>query len=173
MSKHGKDKGRNDKDSGEGLPYRRGVGVLVVNRDGGVFVGRRIDTPGDAWQMPQGGIDEGETPRDAALRELREETGIDRVRLIAETDDWLRYDLPDELIGVAWKGRYRGQEQRWFAALFLGTDEEIDLEAHDAEFDDWRWVGIDALPSLIVPFKRDLYARIVADLAPKVRATLT
>lgn len=157
----------------ERLPYRRGVGVMLVNRDGAVFVGRRIDTPGDAWQMPQGGIDAGESPRDAALRELREETGIDGARLIAETDDWLRYDLPDELIGVAWKGRYRGQEQRWFAALFLGTDDEIDLEAHHAEFDDWRWADIDTLEHLIVPFKRDLYRRIVADLAPKIRAALS
>lgn len=159
-------------DARTALPYRRGVGVMAVNREGAVFVGRRIDTPGDSWQMPQGGIDDGESPRDAALRELREETGIDRVRIIAESDDWLRYDLPDALIGVAWKGRYRGQEQRWFAALFLGADDEIDLAAHHAEFDDWRWVPIDDLASLIVPFKRDLYHRVVADLGPKVRAAL-
>lgn len=148
-----------------GLPYRRGVGAVLFNADGKVFVGCRVDRGrGTAWQLPQGGIDEGETPECAVLRELAEEIGTDKARIIAETRDWLTYDLPDPLVGVAWGGRYRGQRQRWFALRFTGEDGDIDLGAHDTpEFSDWRWVGLDELADLAVDFKRPLYHAIVAE----------
>ena len=152
--------------------YRPGVGVMLVNEAGLVFVARRIDTPGDAWQMPQGGIDEGESPSQAALRELREESGTDRATIIAETRFWLNYDLPDELIGKVWRGRYRGQTQKWFACRFTGVDGDIDIETEHPEFDAWKWADMDALPDLIVPFKRKLYRDIVEELKPAIRAAL-
>ena len=143
------------------LGYRPCVGMMVFNRSGRVFVGQRLDNPTDAWQMPQGGIDKGEDPRAAALRELEEEIGTANVEIIAETEDWLRYDLPQTLIGKLWKGRYRGQEQKWFVMRFLGGDDEIDLHTHHPEFSDWKWVDVVALPDLIVPFKRSLYRELV------------
>ena len=158
--------------SREQLPYRPGVGIMLVNAANHVFVGQRIDSRVEAWQMPQGGIDPGEDPYPAALRELEEETGIRPgfTRLIAETPDWLEYDLPDELLGGVWKGKYRGQRQKWFALRFLGQDHDIDLAAHaadgTAEFSDWRWVPTGALSALIVPFKRVLYASVVERLEP-------
>jgi putative (di)nucleoside polyphosphate hydrolase len=141
------------------LPYRRCVGLVVANADGLVFAGKRRDTPGEAWQMPQGGLDRGEAPRDAALRELEEETGIpgSAVRVEAETPDWLRYDLPAELVPRIWGGRYRGQEQRWFLVRFLGDDGMIDIERHDPEFSAWAWMRPATLVERIVPFKRDIY----------------
>ena len=146
------------------LPYRPCVGVMVLNREGLVFVGRRIFADLDeAWQMPQGGIDAGEDVREAALRELEEETGIRNVRVLAEAEEWFTYDLPAEAIGVALKGKFRGQRQKWFAVRFLGEDGDIDLNAHrPPEFDAFRWVSIDDLPGLIVPFKRDVYGKVVA-----------
>lgn len=146
------------------LPYRPCVGVMVLNREGHVFVGRRIDRDLDeAWQMPQGGVDEGEDLRAAALRELEEETGIRDVRVLAEASDWFTYDLPSEAVGIALKGRYRGQRQKWFAVRFLGHDRDIDLNAHrPPEFDAFRWVAIDELPEIIVPFKQDVYTKVVA-----------
>ena len=156
------------------LPYRPCVGVMLLNAQGLVFVGRRAERKGASegvgnwWQMPQGGIDEGETPEDAARRELWEETGVRSARLIAQTKDWLRYDLPPALVGVAWKGRYCGQEQMWFAARFEGDESEIDLgphPGHKAEFDAWRWVPAAELPDLVVPFKREVYAQVVAEFA--------
>ena len=143
--------------------WRRGVGIMLLDRAGKVFVGRRIDTPG-AWQMPQGGIDKGETPRAAALRELKEEVGTNAADFIAETAGWLRYELPSELQGrKIWGGRYRGQEQKWFAMRFRGSDADIDLETHHPEFDAWKWVPAAELPALIVPFKRALYEAVLAE----------
>ena len=154
------------------LPYRPCVGIMVLNRNKRVWIGRRIDAPKDAegagswWQMPQGGIDEGEDAREAALRELYEETSIHSVEVIGEIEDWLTYDLPENLVGFAWNGRYRGQKQKWFAARFMGNDSEINIETpgggvHKPEFDEWRWVEMDEVPNLIVPFKRKVYDQVV------------
>ncbi|MFT8244218.1 RNA pyrophosphohydrolase [Roseomonas sp. BN140053] len=153
------------------LPYRPNVGAVVFNADGLVLVARRADQPrgeaaGGAWQLPQGGLDEGEDARAAVLREVLEEIGTDRVEILAEHDAWLTYDLPDHLIGVVWGGRWRGQKQRWFALRFLGEDSEIRLDADPhPEFDAWRWVPLGELPALAVPFKREIYERLSRDFA--------
>ena len=147
------------------LPYRKGVGLMLFNPVGMVWVGRRLDQQGEAWQMPQGGIDEGETPEQAALRELEEEIGTASAVIVGESKGWLTYDLPPELVGVAWKGRYRGQKQKWFALRFTGTDEDIRIDGEHPEFAEWRWVEFDRLIELIVPFKRDLYAQVTAEFA--------
>jgi putative (di)nucleoside polyphosphate hydrolase len=146
--------------------YRAAVGIMLLNHAGHVFVGQRIDTPG-AWQMPQGGIEKGENPRAAARRELKEETGIDHAEFLAESRDWLRYELPVELRGKVWGGRYRGQRQKWFAMRFTGSDEQIDLATDHPEFDAWKWVPAERLPDLIVPFKRQLYIDVLAELGPR------
>jgi putative (di)nucleoside polyphosphate hydrolase len=144
---------------------------MLFDRRGHVFVARRIDMPSEAWQMPQGGIDEGEDPRTAALRELREEIGTDRAEIVAETAGWLTYDLPVELARALWGGRYRGQTQKWFAARFLGSDSEIDLATASPEFNEWKWTPPHTLPGLIVPFKRNLYERLLEELGPAITAT--
>jgi putative (di)nucleoside polyphosphate hydrolase len=152
------------------LPYRKGVGVMLVNGDRKVLVARRIDMPSKAWQMPQGGIDSGERPRAAALRELREEIGTDKAKIIAESGHWLTYDLPAGLVPKIWGGRYRGQTQKWFLARFTGRDSDIDIETDDPEFLDWKWVAIMELPRLIVPFKRNLYEDLVGEFGPLIES---
>ncbi len=152
-----------DRLDSEALPYRPCVGVMLLNRQGLVFVGQRIDQTVEAWQMPQGGIDEGETPRQAAIRELVEETGIGQAEFLAESRDWLNYDLPAELVGKVWRGRYRGQRQKWFAMRFTGRDRDINLQTAHPEFQLWQWLPMDQLCDSIVPFKRDVYARVVAE----------
>lgn len=146
------------------LPYRPCVGVMLVNGEGHVFVGQRIDNPTDAWQMPQGGVDKGENPRDAALRELWEETGVDAtlVCIEAETDGWLPYDLPHDLVPHIWKGRYRGQEQKWYLLRFKGSDADVNIATEHPEFSEWRWLPSDQLIEKIVPFKREVYRQVIA-----------
>jgi putative (di)nucleoside polyphosphate hydrolase len=153
-----------------GLPFRPGVGIMLLNPSNRVFVARRIDMPSEAWQMPQGGIDPGETPRAAAFRELKEEVGTDKAEMLAESPVWRSYDLPAELMGKLWGGRYRGQTQKWFALRFTGTDADIDIATEEPEFLDWKWAELADLPRLIVPFKRKLYEELVAEFAPLVGA---
>lgn len=153
------------------LPYRPNVGAVLFNRTGLVFVARRANMPNaegpaGGWQLPQGGIDEGEDPGSALLRELEEEIGTSKAEVIGEHPDWLTYDLPPNLLGIAWRGRYRGQRQRWFALRFTGEDNDIrlDLDPHP-EFDAWRWVPLPELPSLAVPFKRTIYEMLAESFA--------
>lgn len=146
------------------LPYRPCVGLMLMNAQGRIFVGQRNDRHKDAWQMPQGGVDKGEDPREAALRELWEETGVtaDLVEIIAETPGWLSYDLPHDIVPKIWKGRYRGQEQKWFLLRFTGHDNQINIATDHPEFTRWKWQDPDRLVAEIVPFKRDVYAQVVA-----------
>lgn len=153
------------------LPYRRNVGVMLANPAGHVFVGQRIDNDQAAWQMPQGGIDRGEDPRAAALRELTEETGVtpDLVTVEAETEGWLAYDLPHDVVPRIWKGRYRGQEQKWFLLRFHGTDDQVRLDADDhQEFSQWRWLSPKDLVANIVPFKRAVYEQVLAQFGDRL-----
>lgn len=147
------------------LPYRPCVGIALFNDHNQVFVAERLDTPG-AWQMPQGGIDKGEDPEAAALRELKEEIGTDQASFLRRTDDWLYYDLPDHLVGKVWKGKYRGQKQIWFAFRFTGTDQDIDIATKHPEFSRWKWIDFPAIVDEIVPFKRDIYQEIVNQFGP-------
>jgi putative (di)nucleoside polyphosphate hydrolase len=165
------------------LPYRACVGVMLLNRDDLVFVGRRKSEAGGehvadgyAWQMPQGGIDPGEAPLDAAFRELYEETSVRSVRLLAEAPDWYCYDLPAIVAGRAWRGRYRGQSQKWFAFRFEGDESEINIREpggghHKPEFDEWRWERMERLPELIIPFKRNVYESVVTAFHPLVNVS--
>ncbi|NLS28092.1 RNA pyrophosphohydrolase [Sphingomonas sp. S2M10] len=152
------------------LPYRPCAGVMLLNHDGRVFVGQRLDSTLEAWQMPQGGIDPGEDALEAAFRELWEETGVagDHVELIAEAPEELQYDLPEDLIGKVWKGKWRGQRQRWFLLRFLGEDGDIDIATAHPEFRAWRWAEPAELPELIVPFKQALYERLLELFAPQL-----
>jgi putative (di)nucleoside polyphosphate hydrolase len=143
--------------------YRPGVGLMLINEEGKIWIGERHDAPG-AWQMPQGGIDEGESPTEAALRELHEEVGTDRARILAESGSWLRYDLPAALRSRVWGGKWKGQRQKWFALAYLGRDRDIDLDRHEQpEFQRWRWADIDELVGLAIDFKRPIYERVVEE----------
>lgn len=152
------------------LPYRPCVGVMLMNAKGAVFVGQRMDRFTEAWQMPQGGVDKGEDPRDAAYRELWEETGVtaELVELVTETENWLPYDLPQDLVGKIWKGKYRGQEQKWYLMRFLGRDDQVNIDTEHPEFSKWRWQEADMLVEKIVPFKRDVYVQVLAEFAPHI-----
>ena len=147
----------------ENLPYRANVGVMVLSKSGDVFVAQRLEHYANAWQMPQGGIDPGEGPAEAALRELEEETGINssKVVILAETQNWIPYELPPDLIPKLWNGKYRGQKQKWFLMRFLGGDTDIDIETEEPEFSAWKWIAPSALPDAIVPFKRDVYVAVL------------
>jgi putative (di)nucleoside polyphosphate hydrolase len=147
----------------ETLPYRPCVGVMLINADGLIFAGQRLDSPSPAWQMPQGGIDDGEKPKAAALRELWEETGTtaDLVQSVAKTHGWVTYDLPPDLLGKAWGGKYRGQRQKWFLFRFLGADSDIKIDTAHPEFSSWRWIAADQMVAEIVPFKRAVYEEVV------------
>jgi putative (di)nucleoside polyphosphate hydrolase len=148
--------------------YRRGVGVMLLNADKQVWVGRRIDNTDEAWQMPQGGIDDGEAPWATALRELEEETGIapQLIERLSECSELLKYDLPKELRSKLWGGKWRGQLQDWYLCRFLGDDDNIDIATKHPEFSAWKWVAPEELPEMIVPFKRDLYRRLLGEFAP-------
>lgn len=145
------------------LPYRPCVGVMLINAQGQIFAAQRLDSPVAAWQMPQGGIDDGEKPGEAALRELFEETGVtaDLVEKLSKTTDWVTYDLPPELLGKIWGGKYRGQRQKWFLYRYLGSDDQINIATDHPEFSEWRWIGADEMIASIVPFKRAVYAEVV------------
>jgi putative (di)nucleoside polyphosphate hydrolase len=164
----------------ETLPYRPCAALAVFSRDGRVFMGRRIDGPEHVdevhvWQMPQGGIDPGEDPWPAALRELYEETNISSVEKLGEIDEWLRYDIPREIVGQAWGGKYRGQTQKWYALRFVGEEREIDIAnpagGHDPEFVEWRWEPLENTPTLIVPFKQMVYRRVADEFARFARGS--
>ncbi|MFM2391316.1 MAG: hypothetical protein RLZZ437_2871 [Pseudomonadota bacterium] len=152
----------------EVLPYRPCVGVMLINAAGLIFAGQRLDSTATAWQMPQGGIDDGEKPRAAALRELWEETGVtpDLAEFVAKTDDWVTYDLPPELLGKVWGGKYRGQRQKWFLFRFSGDDSQINIATEHPEFARWQWMQADAMLAAIVPFKREVYAQVIAAFRP-------
>src|SRR5476649_1351284 len=155
------------------LPYRPCVGIMLFNQDGKVFVGKRIDQTVEGWQMPQGGIDKGETPAEAVLRELQEEVGTDKAQIIGEMEDWVTYDLPPHLVGVAFHGKYRGQRQKWFALRFTGSDADIDpltpRNGQPAEFDQWRWERLDRVADLVVPFRREVYRSVAQHFAEFAR----
>lgn len=151
-----------------GYTYRPAAGIMLINREGKVWVGQRLDSTLEAWQMPQGGLDQGEDPLAGALRELEEETGIPRhlVEVIAKAPEELTYDLPEDLVGVVWKQKWRGQRQTWFLARFLGTDADVNIQTADPEFRAWRWSDVEELPKLIVPFKKKLYQEVIAAFQP-------
>ncbi len=165
--------------SREDYPYRDCVGICVFNKDNKVWIGDRVNSPellksAHTWQMPQGGIDKGEDPLATAKRELFEETSIKSITLLKEAEDWLFYDLPDNLLGIGLKGKFRGQRQRWFAFRFDGDDSEIDVLTpgggkHEQEFQGWRWEDLDKVPDLIVPFKRDVYDQVVKAFLPLIK----
>ena len=149
----------------EKLPYRQNVGIMLVNNQNMVFVGQRLDNNKDAWQMPQGGIDKGENPKDAAFRELEEETGVvkELVQVAAVSKDWITYDLPAELVSKLWKGRYRGQKQKWFLMQFFGSDRQVNIATAHPEFGSWKWVALSELEGNIVEFKKGVYRQVIEE----------
>ena len=149
-------------------PYRPCVGIMLFNNEGEVFVGKRIDNVTEAWQMPQGGIDKGEDVITACMRELGEETGTQKAELVAEHPDWLNYDIPPPLSDRLWQGTYRGQKQKWMLLRFTGTDADINIETEEPEFIEWRWASPDQLIALAVPFKRDVYERVLSVFSPLI-----
>ena len=165
---------QDDADHSPSLPsssrrYRLGVGIMLMNRNGAIFVGRRMDRSGEAWQMPQGGIEEGESPKHAALRELREELGTSQVEIVTSTDSWLQYDLPDEVVKRRGHESWHGQTQKWFLMRFIGEDSDIDVAAEHPEFSEWKWVSAEELVRLIVPFKRPLYVAVLKEFDTHLR----
>jgi putative (di)nucleoside polyphosphate hydrolase len=146
------------------LPLRTGVGIAVLNSENKVFVGKRKDNPFDKWQMPQGGVDPNEPLLQAMKRELLEETSIKNIEILKEFDQWLEYELPENLIGKIWEGKYRGQKQKWFVVKFLGDDSEININTKNAEFMEWKWIDIDLLPELIVLFKKHVYEKVLVEI---------
>ena len=146
------------------LPLRTGVGAIVLNKNNKVFVGKRRDNPGKNWQMPQGGVDKGESCIEAMKRELLEETGIKNIEILKEIDRWIEYELPDYLLGKIWKGKYRGQKQKWFIVRFIGKDEEINLQTSHPEFIEWKWIEAENLPNVIVNFKKKLYENLLPEI---------
>ena len=146
------------------LPLRTGVGIVVLNSDNKIFVGKRKDNPKNNWQMPQGGVDQGEELIAAMKRELMEETGIKNIKILKEFNYWLEYELPKNLVGIIWKGKFRGQKQKWFIVRFLGKDDEINLDTKHPEFIDWKWLDIKKLPEVIVHFKKDIYKKIQLEI---------
>ena len=146
------------------LPFRTGVGIIILNKQNKIFVGKRKDNPGDKWQMPQGGVDEGEDYITAMKRELFEETSIKNIEIVKEIDKIYQYELPKNLVGIIWKGKYRGQKQKWFITRFLGEEKEINLNTQHAEFIDWKWIEPKFLPEIIVNFKKDLYLNLLKEI---------
>tara|TARA_B100001996_G_scaffold366459_1_gene337174 strand:+ start:632 stop:1093 length:462 start_codon:yes stop_codon:yes gene_type:complete len=146
------------------LPLRIGVGIVLLNNKNEIFVAKRIDNPKNFWQMPQGGVDEGEDLLNAAYRELKEETSIFNVKLIKEIEDWTQYDLPSKLIGIIWKGRYKGQKQKWFIFKFLGNDTEINIKTKNPEFLDWKWIEIGKITEIVVDFKKEVYQKVEKEI---------
>ena len=146
------------------LPLRIGVGAIVLNSENKVFVGKRKDNPIDRWQMPQGGVDKDESFKDAMKRELYEETSIKNIEILKELDQWFTYELPDELIGIIWKGRFRGQKQKWFITKFTGDKDEINVDTENPEFIEWKWIEMEKIPDVIVDFKKDLYKKLLVEL---------
>ena len=153
----------------EQRPYRPCVGIFLLNNDGLVFAGRRIDSRAKAWQMPQGGIDAGESPLQACMREMREEIGTNTAELINQHDDWLYYDIPLPLADRLWQGRYKGQKQKWMALRFTGDDSDINIATEEPEFCEWKWLSPHDLVDLAVPFKRDVYQNVLAAFAPYLK----
>ena len=151
-------------DNEQELPLRTGVGIILLNHENNIFVGKRIDNPKNSWQMPQGGVDQSENFLQAAKRELKEETGIKSVKLIKELDGWFKYDLPKYLLGKLWKGKYRGQKQKWFVMKFIGKPSEINVKTKNPEFLDWKWIEVSKLPEVAVHFKVDIYKKIKEEL---------
>lgn len=143
------------------LPYRKGVGMVLLNKDNKVFVGKRVDTKSEAWQMPQGGIDKGETDDEAVLRELAEEVGTNKVEIISKSKYWYNYDLPEALVPKVWNGKYKGQRQKWFLIRFIGDDSDVNIATEHQEFCEWKWVDFEELLDMIVPFKREIYSYVM------------